>query len=79
MARETMVVTVGSRQPVYQTAVVRDRKTGRLEEVPLAPCEAPVIDEGSEGVAYVFKKHEKALADHPAVLESPGSFIPFEE
>jgi hypothetical protein len=79
MAREAVVVTCGARAPVYQTVIVRDNRTGQLAEVPLAPIEAPPIDEGDEGRYYAFRKHEKVEADHPAVLESPGSFIPFEE
>jgi hypothetical protein len=72
-AREAVVVTVGSRNPVWQTAVVRDRHTGRLAEVPLT--EYPPIDPGSEGDFYTFRRGERVLSDHPAVLEAPGAFI----
>ena len=74
MAREAVCVVVGARAPVYRTAIVRDRHNGKLVEVDLNP-EAPPLDEGDEGTAYVFKKREKVLADHPAVLTSPGSFV----
>jgi hypothetical protein len=79
MAREAVVVIVGARAPTYRTVYVRNRHTGRVEEVPLAPIEAPPIDEGDEGRSYVFKKHERVEADHPAVGASPGSFIPYEK
>ncbi len=77
-AREAVIVTVGARAPVYRTTVVRDRRTGRLAEVDLNP-EAPPLVEGDEGTFYVFKKGEKVLDDHPAVLASPGSFVSVEE
>jgi hypothetical protein len=79
MAREAVVVIVGARAPTYRTVYVRNRHTGMVEEVPLAPIEAPPIDEGDPGQTFVFKKHERVEADHPAVRESPGSFIPYEK
>jgi hypothetical protein len=78
-AREAVVVIVGARAPVYRTVIVRDRKTGQLAEVPLAPIEAPPIDEGDEGRPYVFSKGERVLSDHEAVAASPGSFIEADE
>lgn len=75
MAREAVCVIVGARAPVYRTAVVRDRHSGRLVEVDLNP-EAPPLDPGDEGRAYVFKRSEKVISDHEAVLTSPGSFVP---
>jgi hypothetical protein len=74
-AREACVVIVGARAPTFQTVIVRDRHTHQLVEVPLAPIEAPPIDEGSEGVAYTFRRGERVMSDHPAVLNSPGSFM----
>ena len=75
--RETCVVTVGARPVEYRTAVVRDRHSGKLAEVALT--EYPPIDPGSEGRFYTFKRGEEVEADHEAVLESPGSFVPVEE
>ena len=67
---------VGARAPVYKTVIVRNRHTGQLAEVELRPPEAEPLDPGDGGMTYVFKRNEKVLADHPPVLESPGSFIP---
>jgi hypothetical protein len=75
-AREAVVITVGARPPVYETAIVRNRHTGQLAEVPLNP-ERPPLDPGDEGRWYVFKKGERVLSDHEAVIESPGSFVPY--
>jgi hypothetical protein len=74
-AREACMVIVGARAPTFQTVIVRDRHTRRLVEVPLAPIEAPPLDEGSEGVSYPFRRGERVMSDHPAVRQSPGSFI----
>jgi hypothetical protein len=74
-AREACVVIVGARAPVYRTVIVRDRHTGKLAEVPLAPIEAAPLDEGDEGRPYVYRKGEKEWADHEAVLEAPGCFV----
>lgn len=79
MAREAVVVVVGARAPTFRTVYVRNRHTGRVEEVPLAPCEAPPLDEGDPGQTYVFRKHEKVLSDHPAVVDGPHRFIPYEK
>ena len=72
-AREAVVVFVGARAPVYRIAIVRDRHTGKLAEVPLTEYEP--LDPGSEGTSYVFSRGERVLSDHPACLESPGSFV----
>jgi hypothetical protein len=77
MAREAVVVIVGARAAVPRTVVARDNRTGRLAEVPVPPPEAPWLDEGDDGMSYVFRRGERVLADHPAVLESPGSFVPY--
>ena len=51
----------------------------RLAEVPLAPCEAPPLDPGDEGVSYGFRAGERVLSDHPAVEACPGAFIEEDE
>jgi hypothetical protein len=76
MAREAVCVIVGARPKVYETAIVRDRHTGQLQEVALNP-ERPPLDEGDEGQTFVFRRGERVLSDHPACLESPGSFTPY--
>jgi hypothetical protein len=75
-AREAMVVVLGARAPVYKTVIVRDKHTGKLAEVPLAPIEHPPLDEGDPETTYVFSKGEKVLSDHPAVLDGPHRFVP---
>jgi hypothetical protein len=78
-ARKAVVVTVGARPPIFRTTIVRNRHTGKLAEVPLAPMEAPPLDEGDVGRSYVFKRGERVPADHEAVLDAPGAFYPVEE
>jgi hypothetical protein len=74
MAKLPFLWVQGARPPVPRTVIVRDRDTGKLVEVPLAPCEAPLLDEGDEGTTYVFSKGEKVPADHPAVTHKPQNF-----
>jgi hypothetical protein len=73
-AREAVVVVVGARPPVYKTALVRNRHTGLVEEVPMPPPEAEPLDPGSTGRSYVFRRGEEVEADHEAVLDCPGMF-----
>jgi hypothetical protein len=75
-AREAVVITVGARAPVYEKAIVRHNKTGQLHEVELNP-ERPPLDPGDEGRWYVFKKGERVMSDHEAVIAAPGAFVPF--
>jgi hypothetical protein len=77
--RETCVVIVGARPPEYRKVIVRDRHSGMLAEVSLAPSEAPPLDEGDEGRSYVFKRGELVWDDHEAVLEAPGCFVPLDD
>jgi hypothetical protein len=76
-AREAVVVTVGARPVIYEKRIVRDRHTGKLAEIDIH--ELPPVDPGDEGISYVFKKGEQVHADHPAVLDAPGCFVPIEE
>jgi hypothetical protein len=73
-SRETWLYIEGARPAEWRKVIVRDRKTGRLAEVPLVGEEDP-IDPGDEGTTYVFRKGEKVLSDHPAVVARPGYFI----
>lgn len=76
-AKVAVVVNVGGRPPVYETRVVRDRKSGALAEVTLH--EFPPIDPGDLGTPYAFKAGEKVRADHPAVVDCPSGFRPVED
>ena len=73
---EAFVWEDGGKPPIYRTVIVRDRHTGRLAEVPLAPVEAPPIFEGEAGTTHVFAKGEKVPADHAACLAKPQYFVP---
>jgi hypothetical protein len=73
-AREAMVVTVGARPIVWPKIIVRDRHTGKLNEID--HHEAGPIDPGDEGIGYAFKKDEETWSDHPAVVDAPGAFVP---
>ena len=77
-SREAMVVTLNARQPEWRKVIVRDRKTGQLAEVALVGEEDP-IDPGSEGTFYTFRRGERVLSDHPAVLEAPHLFVEADE
>jgi len=70
-------ITVGARAPVYEKAIVRNNRTGKLAEVELNP-ERPPIDEGDLGRAYTFSRGEEVSATHEAVLDAPGCFEPVE-
>ena len=74
-AKQAFVWVDAARAPIYKTAIVRDRHSGRLAAVPLAPCEHPPMDEGDDGITHVFAKGEKVTADHPACLAKP-TFVP---
>jgi hypothetical protein len=76
-AREACVITVDARPVVWQRRIVRNRHTGRLEEIPVT--ELPPVDAGDEGRFYAFKRGEKVRADHEAVLAAPGAFDPVED
>ena len=77
-ATHNCVVTVGTRPPVYETAIVRNNRTGKLVEVDLNP-ERPPPDEGDLGRSDSFKRGEEVSADHEAVLNAPGCFEPVED
>jgi hypothetical protein len=71
------VITVGARPIVWEKRIVRDRHTGKLAEIDLH--ELPPVDPGSEGIPYAFAAGEEVMADHPAVLDAPGCFVPIDE
>jgi hypothetical protein len=73
-AREACVIVVGARPIEYQRRIVRDRHSGKLAEIDIH--ELPPVDPGSEGISYAFKAGEEAWADHPAVKDAPGLFVP---
>jgi hypothetical protein len=76
-AREACVITVGARPIVWEKRIVRSNRTGKLAEIDMH--ELPPVDEGSEGIPYVFKADEEVWDDHPAVLDAPGCFVPVDE
>jgi hypothetical protein len=76
-AKVACVVTVGARPVVWPKIIVRDRHTGKLNEID--HHEAGPIDPGNEGIGYGFKAGEEVMADHPAVLDAPGCFVPVDE
>jgi hypothetical protein len=71
-------ITVAARAPVYETVIVRDRRTGKLAEVELNP-ERPPLDEGDPGRFYAFTRGEEVSADLEAVLDAPAAFEPVDD
>jgi hypothetical protein len=76
-AREACVITVGASPIVWEKRIVRDRRSGKLNEIDLH--ELPPVDPRSEGIPYAFAAGEEVMADHPAVLDAPGCFVPIDE
>lgn len=74
-AREAVVVIVGARAPVYEQVPIQHNRTG---EIVMMNKDQP-SDPGSEGMTYTFKQFQRVPATHPAVKESPGSFMSLEE
>ena len=60
------------RPPVYETKLVRNRRSGLLQEVTLT--EFPPIAPGTDGITYVFARGELVARDHPVVLDGPHRF-----
>jgi hypothetical protein len=75
VAREACVVTVGARNATYEQITVVHNKTG--ERVTMNSDR--VLDPTREGIPYVFKQYQRVLRTHPAVKESPGSFIDIDD
>lgn len=74
-AREACVVTVGARAPTFEQVPIIHNKTG---ETVMMNKDQP-SDPGSEGIPYAFKQYQRVPANHPAVRESPGSFMKIDE
>jgi hypothetical protein len=74
-AREPVVVIVGARAPTYEQVPIRDNRTG---EIVMMNKDQP-SDPGSEGISYSFRQYQRVAATHPAVKESPGSFMTADE
>jgi hypothetical protein len=62
----------GARPPEWRKAIVRDRHTGQLAEVPLTELEP--IDPGDPGETIIVAKGERLPSTHPAVVAKPGYF-----
>jgi hypothetical protein len=75
--RNACVITVGARPIEWQQRIVRNRHTGRLEEIPVT--ELPPVDPGDERRFYAFKRGEIVRADHEAGVAAPGAFDPVED
>ena len=75
VAREAVVVIVGARAPTYDQVEVIDRRTS----MPVMINKDQPKDPGSEGIPYVFKQYQRVHRNHPAVKESPGSFMDIAE
>lgn len=73
VAKEAIVIVVGARPPVYGTIMTRDRRSGEMVEV---ENQNEIVDEGASGVSYAFKPMQKVSANHPAVKDCPGAFMP---
>ena len=69
-------MAIGARPKIYQRRVVRNNRTGLLEEIDIH--ELPPEDEGDEGEWYFFSEGKQYLADHPGVLAKPQHFAPVE-
>jgi hypothetical protein len=76
VARDACVVVVGARPIEYGKVTVTHNKTG--EQVTI-DNQNDVVDAGSQGTSYVFKPLQKVSSNHPAVKDSPSSFMPLEE
>jgi hypothetical protein len=73
-ATETFLFVLDARQPEYRVEVVRDRRTGKLAEVPLT--EFPPLHEGSEGRVFLVTKGELYLPTEEVVQHKPQHFRP---
>lgn len=76
VAKEACVINVGARPLEYEKVEVRNERTNELETI---DNHNNIIDEGDEGVPYAFKAFQKVNANHVAVAEAPGMFIPLAE
>lgn len=76
VAKEAIVVVVGAKPPVYGTIKTQDRRTGEWVEI---ENQNVILDEGASGVSYAFKPMQKVSANHPAVKDCPGAFMPLSE
>ena len=76
VAKEKVVVVVGAKPIEYGKVRTRDRRTGEWVEI---ENQNVIVDPGSDGVPHVFKAFQKVPANHEAVKQSPGSFMPIDD
>jgi hypothetical protein len=76
VAREACVVVVGARPVEYAKITIPHNRTGVMTEI---DNQNDVVDPGSEGIPYVFRAFQKVSSNHPAVKDSPSSFMPLDE
>lgn len=74
-AREACVVIVGAKPAVYEQVEVIHNKTGQ----PVMMNKDQPLEEAVEGMTYTFRQYQRVPATHPAVKESPGSFLKLED
>ena len=75
VAREACVIVVGARPVEYGKVKVRNRN----DEIVEIDNQNVIIDPGDEGIPYAFKAFQKVNPNHPAVKDSPSSFMPLDE
>ncbi len=72
-AKETFVGVLDARPVEWHRRIVRNRHTGKLEEIDIHEL-GPKVEEVL-GTSYCFKRGERVHADHVAVLAWPDHFI----
>ena len=76
VARETIVINVGGRPIQYGQITVADRRTNEMKTI---DNHNQILDDGDEGIPYVFKAFQRVNKNHPAVKACPGAFMPADE
>ena len=76
VAKETVVVVVGAEPVEYGKITVTHNKTGERVTI---DNQNDIVKEAVDGVQYAFKAFQKVNPNHPAVIDSPSSFMPLEE
>jgi hypothetical protein len=74
-ATVSFVFVLGARNPEWRKVVVRNNRTGQLDEVSLQGEEDP-IDEGDPGRTFIVAKGELFPADAEVVQHKPQNFRP---
>ena len=75
IAKEAIVIVVGSEPPKFERVTVADRRTGALVEI----NKDEPYEQGKDGIPYVFKPYQRVPRDHPAVKACPSGFVEVED